>query len=289
MSNKLRTTPFDHLPEDFTLENLQAAGFSQQEIDALNEGDDPAFPEMLNAAEPETPAQPGHEPEPQAPAAAPQPVQIEIPDTAGAAEKLARFDAEMDEITTRYDDGEITRAEMQEQLTRIAREHAEAKAALEAAAALQKAQESQMAAQRQAIVRQWEAACETYRAQHPALFSDEHLAGFDQAVRAVTGDPGLSHLTMQQMLDRAAESYRLNYTARTGKVIGAAAPADPGKPQLRTDPREPPIQTLAGVNGETTSDLNAGLFAAIDATEDPIRREAMIAKLTPSQLEAYFS
>lgn len=297
-----RETALDNIPPDFTLEKLQAL-LSQQEIEAMRADDPDMFADEPAAAAAPAPAAPAPAavqlpPPPEAPpvqqAAPVQPPQIDIPDTTDAQAVVAAFDSKMEAVQSKYDDGEITAAEFRAHLSALAKEQAAAQARIDMAAQLEAQVQAQKTAAADAERQQFSDLIKAHAARpdKAVFYSDEHRAGWDIALRAVTGDPSLAHLTLAQCIERAEQSYRMNYTATTGKVLPGSPvpPQETAKTQLqvRTDERDPPPQTLAGLNGETMGDANASMFAAIDAMTDPIEAEKAVAALSPGAREMYF-
>lgn len=291
---------FDALPEKFSAERLRAL-LEPAELEALR-GDEAMAEANLFAAESSAADQkPSATPQPDSPAAqqmqapvqappAPPP-QITIPDTTDAKAVVAGFDQKLAQATAKFNDGELTSEELTAELARLTNEKAEAQARITVATDLEKASAEQIAAYQTSVEKQWNAALDAYQASNAVLWEPEHVAGWDAALRAVTGGPAGEGLTYAQQIAKAHEVYRMNYTAMTGKVLGAAASTIQQQPKLAVsqEQRDPPPQTLAGLNGETASDPSTSTFAAIDAVanSDPIRAEQMIRQLTEAQRDAY--
>ena len=117
----VQQTPADNVPEDFTLESLKASSLTEAEVNALMGGDDP-LTDSAPEPEPATPPAEAVPPVVQAPpppvVEAPKPVQI--PDTAQAEAIIAKVDADLEALTAKYDEGELTRVEFLEQQRALA-------------------------------------------------------------------------------------------------------------------------------------------------------------------------
>lgn len=281
----------DDMPEDFTLDQLKA-GLTPQEFEAIQADAEIALPDPTAEPAPATPeanAQPAPAP---APAAPPPPAPV-IPDTTEAVAKIAKADADLTAIAERYDAGELTRAEMLEQQKAIIAEQARAQVLIDQAAQVQQ-QVAQTAQQ------QWFNSLEAMKKVpgNEVLWAQEHVGGWDAALKAVSGNPAYQNLPFERQQELARDFYAADYKARTGqelplpaKQTAQTAKAEPGIPDKpRTDPRDPPVQTLSGMNGDGFAAVTDGTFAAIDAMtlRDPLRAEQMLAALTPEQRERFF-
>lgn len=286
MSN-MQTTPLDHMPADFSLETLKAH-LTDQEIAALQVGDDPAFPEELPPAE----AAPVVTQQPAAQQAPVMPVLPDVPDTTAAKATVDAFDAKLDALQAQFDDGEMDTIELRAAMKALAAEQAQAQALIQQAQAVEKIRVDTTQAVQQTLEQQWNATLDSYQKDHPELWAKEHVNGWDAALKAVTGSEAHANLNMAQCVAKAHEVYRMNYTAATGKVLGAPkldASGDPIPKAARTDPREP-LQTLAGINGEPATTMNDGTFAVIDRTMNlsPERAEDLVRALSAEQADAFF-
>lgn len=290
--NALANTKLDDFPEDFTLEDLKR-GLTPQEVEAIQADPEVALADPANPAPAAAEAAPAPAAQP-APAPQPEAPKIVVPDTTAALAVIAKADADLAAATERYDAGEITRAELLEATKAIVAEQAKAQVVVE---------QAQQAVQQiqQTVEQQWFAAGDAFKAVpgNEVLWSPEHIKGWDQALRTVSGTPDYQNLPMNRQYELAKDFYAADYKARTGQALpisGSSAPpapaGTPGVPdKARTDPRDPPVQTLGGINGDATSMVTDGTFAAIDRMmdENPIKAEAMIAALTPSQQEQFFA
>lgn len=301
---------FPDLPETFDLNELKGV-FSAEEIAELAAGDDPVVkldPETPKESDTETLgdqdkaaleaaqlAQQTAQQQQQAAdeakrvAAEAQKAQeppVEIPDTAEADAVIKAFDAKLDEIQTKYDDGDMTRAEMNAAVKALNDQVSDAKVTIS------RATEIIQTEQAKANTR-WNSALDTFKAAgNEALWSQEHVKGFDASLKAVTGNPENSGLPFDALIKLAARQYQATFEARTGQTLTigqAPKPADP-KPQAQQKQERPDApQLLGGLNGDGGLSVDDGTFAAIDRTmdSDPLAAEKMLARLPAATREAY--
>jgi len=317
-----QSTQFDHIPETFTVESLQADGFTDQEIAALSEGDDaivdaattpettaneetdalqvPAPQEAEATTEtPPIETTPAPEDVPATPKAeeappAPEPVPLpELPDVTAHEATVAESDTALDNLLTQYDDGEITGEELRTQQKAIIAEQAKAQAAIEQANLLQTQAQEIATTNQQTQAEHFYSRVNAYKEAVPAIFSDEHINGWDAHVQAVTGNPIFADMTVDQQLRLAQDQYAAEYKVRHGKELDFGTPAPEAttedKLQVKTEPRPDGVQTLAGVNSASAEALTDSTFAAIDKkmAEDPLAAEALIDQLEQKDPEAY--
>lgn len=285
----VQQTPADNVPEDFTLESLKASSLTEAEVNALMGGDDPLTD---SAPEPEAEAPPAAAVPPvvQAPppvVEAPKPVQI--PDTTQAEATIAKVDADLEALTAKYDEGELTRAEFLEQQRVLAQKGAAAQVQIETAQQIANTHAEQRKATFATLLDQ-------YKAQgNDLLWSPEHINGWDAALRAVTGNQAYVNLPLDRQIQLAHDMYAANHKAVTGQAIPgsktAQAEPDAQAPGRRTDPRPEPVQTLAGFNGDSNAAMDDGTFAAIDRRmmTDPLGAEKMLMRLPQDQQDAFLS
>lgn len=292
MTNTDTTPDFaDQIPLDFTLESLATSTLSKAEIDAMTSGDDPVFATppaeaQASAAPPEPMAAPTPAPAPQA---TPQP---QLPDTTQAEAIIAKVDADLEALALKYDDGELTRAEWMAQQKALVQQQAAAQVTIEKA-------QSIVTDVRTQRLETFNGLLNAYKAQpdNAILWSQEHIGGWDAALRAVTGNPAYADLPLDRQISLAHDFYSANVKAMTGNALprarveaGTATPAAPAaKPGPRQEPRPEPVQTLAALNGDTAASITDGTFAAIDrqAEVSPFTAEEMFARMTPQQQRDY--
>ena len=290
------------LPETFTIADLEKT-FDPSEIEALREDDPEMFTEPAeNPAEDAATA----DDDPAAAARAataktaptaeeePAPALADIPDTTAAAARLAQIKTERAALRESYDNGEMTSEEMDQAIDKLVDDQASALAEIKRAEDIAaKNQTSRESA--------WNAALEGFKAQgNEALFGEEHVAGFDKALRTVTNfkdNPENASLPFSVLISMAAQQHAIAYQTRTGKALevktakGKTA-AGTGVEQRRgprTDPRPDPIDTLSGFNAPGDEMVQESRFGAIDkiAERDPEEAERMLASMTPAERDRY--
>lgn len=296
----------DQLPEEFDLSELDKH-LTEAEIEALKVGEEPLIPpdnaaelaeaEAARVAAEEAASVKAAQDAAQADAlkaqqqAAQQPIQI--PDTSAAEAEVNRIGGEIEALLEKYDNADITREQFQQQQAALVKQQAVAQAQIDAAA-----QVINNAAQQRIV--QWNASLEAFKAanaaQAQALWSADHIQGWDAALRAVTGSQAYASMPFDRQIGLAYDLYAAEVKAVTGRALPAMAqatvPQQQPKPEpvgKRTDPRPDPVQTLGGLNGADDSLVTDGSFAAIDKmmSIDPIQAEQMLARLPEDKYDAY--
>jgi len=290
---QMKNTPHDHIPEEFSVDDLKESGFTDAEIDLLSKGDDTDPPLVTIEAKPDdTPENDdidgddglGNPPiEPQAAPVVEQPKpapKIEIPDTADAERVISEMDRKLDAIQTDYDNGELTPEELRAQTRALIEEQARAQILIDQA-------NSAMQAARHTAEQSFYSTLDAYYEANnaAALLSEDHLARWDANLRAVTGNTALQSLPYERMIQLAHERYASEYQAIHGKPLPIAVPK-PGQNVQKLTPRDAStrpeaIQTLSGVNGDLTDAISDSRAAALDrmAAEDPLQAEAQLAQM----------
>lgn len=326
MTLRVQETPHDHIPEEFTIESLKAGGMTDQEIELLGSGDDPIVdlnpaPEgeeakagegdpaaevtVGSAPETEQKADPDPEPAPEAKSADPvpdpapeavaDPAPIQVPDTTEHEAKVEEIDNKLVELLQKYDDGELTSEEFTTQQRTMVTEQAQAQAAINQAATIaQNSVEEQQA--------HFYSRLEAYKEDAAELWSEEHLAGWDKNLRAVTGNEGYADMTRDAQIKLAHKMYAAEYEARHGTPLNIGKKADPAptpdpkgddpdKLEVRKGEKPEAPQTLANFNSESTSELEDSTFAAVDRQimKDPIAAENAFERMTPEQQDRFLN
>ncbi|MEO9970575.1 MAG: hypothetical protein ABJD57_14525 [Roseibium sp.] len=335
MTFRVKETEHDHIPEEFTVEMLEEAGFEESEIKLLSEGDDPIVtiedPDAEAKAAADDPAKgdvgapPAEESDiadqttgdddaaaqqtaadaqkaaEDAAAAekAAEPTEVEdpqmpqVPDTTEAEAKLAEADQALEALLTKYDDGELTSEEYREQQKAIIAEQTQAQADITNA---QSVADQGIQQQQQ----HWFNRLEAYKEAAPDLWSEEHLAGWDRQLRAVTGNQAYGDLSRDAQIKMAHRLYAAEYEARNGTPLEIAPPAAKGeakaedkgpeeKLEVKKGEKPKAPQTLADFNSDTSAEVEDSRFAAIDRQimKDPIAAENAYDSMTPEQQERF--
>lgn len=276
-------------PNVFTLDELVDA-LTPAEIEALKEEDLVAKePEEPAATDPVAEAQRTVDEVTQAAQETKQeqaePVVPTAPQTGEIEAQIAAYDAKLDELATKYEDGDLAFADFTAQQRALAKEQA----ALEVQ--LDQARESVSSAQ-QTWEQAWYAKVDAHMAQYPELQQGDAMAGFDRALRTVTADQAYSALSMQQKIDLAHRNLANELAVTKGVTLSGPGRDEPAKRiGPRTDPREDAPVTLAGVNGAPASNVDDGAFAHIERLmeTDPIKAEKAVAALSDEQRTAFLS
>lgn len=314
MTIRISTTDHDHIPEEFSVASLREGGFSEEEITALGQGDDPLVDLEADGDAAAAPAQDldealaeGAEPQPKEAAApvsaesidiedVPDPEVPEFKDTAEEKAVVAAIDERLADISNRYDEGDMTNAEfIAEQKALIAQQTA-------AQVAIQRAEE-EIARTGDSVRNHWFARVDAYKQVAPELFSDEHLTAWDRKLRSVTGDASYSDMSRDAQIRMAHRLYAAEYEARNGQPLNIPVPSkggksEPrqkadGKPQVdvRTDKRPDPISTLSGYNADTGADVEDSRHAAIDKQimRDPLAAEKAFDSMSADEQDRYLN
>lgn len=287
------------LPETFTIEELEAT-FDPTEIAQMRKDDPemfaPATPDGDEGADDQTAAadaatKAAADTKVTEEVADDRPKLVDVPDTTAAEARVKAAKVDRAALRERYDNGEMTGAELDAALDKLAEEQAAA------AAEVMRATEAIKANQKTAND-SWLESLEKFKAQgNDALFGDDHAAGFDKALRAVTGDPDNAALPYSTMIQMAAQQHAVAYQARTGKALevkmasGKAAPrtGEEARRGPRQDQRPDPVETLSNLNAPGADMVADSRFAAIDriADRDPLAAEEAFAKMSPEEQERY--
>ena len=302
----------DHIPPDFTLEQLKASlGMDEEEALRMTTGDDPMFTaEQVAKAFPKEEAQPENQldaigapvaaveqakvaapapvaPSVEAPVSTAPPQQLVTPDLTEAQKVIAGSMSAIEALNSKFDDGDMTRAEWTAAIA------AQTDAVTNAKAQVMQAQAA-TESYRNSFIKQWQPVISAFEAQHahltgPNVDSVVHKA-WDNALTQVNTDPQYAHLGLQARAELVYDVLGPQLRA-IGKVFperqaqpAAAAIASATGP--RTDARPEAMQTLAGLANASLPPVNDSTFAAID-TLDPEAAEAAMARMTPEQMDKY--
>ncbi len=285
----------DGLPEIFTEDDLSVLSDAEiaeiramQEEDAAAEADAPAeaqqpAAEAESAPDDTTQTVPDDQ-EPQTIVELPP-----IPDTSEAKAALEEIDGKIDEIKEMFKDGDIDEDEYADQLTQIAAQRAEHDAAIKAAEAI----ERQHQERHEQDLRAWYSKTEAFMEAHPSLKSDEHLPGFDAALKFVTSS--FPNMDADAQIELAFQNYAQAAAAAGTPLPDAPAPSakqpDGKKVEVKSgDPELPP--TIAAIPATDISAGEDGQFATLDRIVDspnPYAAEDALARLSEEQMEAYLA
>lgn len=304
-----QTLTADDIPMEFTLEGLRAH-FSDEEIAAMNDDDDPILPgvDLKAKAQPEGEDDAGDEvtdgddPAPKADAAPADPAPVvaepeqDPPPPVNIAhyeKTVADLDTKLDELQQAYDDGDLTSAEWKAQLADVVKAQAVAQMQLENAKTIPA---TPIEDYREA----WFSKVTAYQQQHAYLSEPEHYDNWDAALKMVNTNGAYAKLTMSQKIEQAHRIYAAHYEGLEGKPLPTrpglttaqkeAAAVEAEKPTgPRTDPRPEAPTTLANLTNANDGGLEDGRFAQIDrvADQDPLKGEQLFSQMSEADQIAY--
>lgn len=216
---------------------------------------------------------------PAQPAAASAPLLIvEAPEDADG--KLAKIADDKKAILQKYEDGELTGAEMQAQTDALNEQALEIKLAVREAALAQKMEQQRLNAL-------WVNDCNTFLAKHPEYADKERSNLLDEYILALSKVPSNGSLTNAQALEKAHKMVKVHLNE----------PLDDPKPQPEQKkvankqpiPKPDPQPNIASLPAATIADTSGGEFASLDRLQksDPIAYEEKLYAMTPAQRERY--
>lgn len=271
---------------------------AQAEADTAAVQVDPA-PQPEPAPQASDPAaQAAPEPAPQAaePEPAPQPQQ-RGPDPRALVDNLApqiaAFETQRGELLDKFEDGDLTRDDLQTALDELNAQADPLKAQVAVA--------ENAAAQDETS---WNGAVGDYLTAHPGLKgSDEVLQAFDNAVRYVTGNDNFAHMSYEEQLARAHAQIEFEAEATGLKGVPPSAKANAPTPEPTPAPKaeaqkpqgpdmRTPPPTLAHAPASDISELKDSPFASLQSlieTGDSDAIEAAYSRLTPAQRDEFSS
>jgi hypothetical protein len=299
---KINHTDHDHIPEEFTIEGLKESGLTDQEIDALTEGDDPIVTRPDPEADDDATAaalEVGKAPKadeaaaqaaPKQEAAPPDPKLPEIPDTSAAEERVGKIDEELSSLSEKYDEGELSTAEFVELQRKLILEQTKAQLYIEQAG--QVMQQAARTAQQH-----WNDRLEAYKAEAPDLWAESNVGDWDRHLRSVTGNSHYADMPRDAQIRLAHQNMAAEYELRHGEPFPIAPKAKGKGPASKTglttsqEKRPDPISTLHGYNSDTSAEVEDSTFAAIDraSAKDPLAGEEAFMRLTPEQQERFLN
>lgn len=293
------------LPARFTLESLSGS-LTEEEIDALSEGDDPLLSKPAAADDDDddddddagdNAAGAGGDTPPPA-EAKPDPVFTPVDVTAHQA-VLDGLKDERKKLRDAWNDGDLTDEEFDQKTDELNDKAIEARTAIKEAGQRQEDYKAELA-------NTWYAKTDRVLAANPALKDNQPvaeldgnsvLALFDAACRQVTSHPNFAHMTLDQKLAQAERMTSDVYKARTGKDLAApkrAAKADPAekidpKAKVREQGKRPdPVQTLGTITAASEIAVEDSRFAGIDKL-DGLEQERAFAAMSPAERDAYLA
>lgn len=195
-----------------------------------------------------------------------------------ADEQLQAIATQKDELVAKFDDGELTAKEYQQELDKLARQEREIEQAQFKAQLAQEMSEQQ---QRNA----WLATVNAFLDENPAYRQNPLMyKTLDLSVRELAAQEENQGLSGQEILAKAH--------AQITEQFGLAAPKaeDKGKPKKSRKPINAP-PSLAHVPAATATEMEDGRWGKLDRMmeSDPEGYEAALAKMSDADRDAYLS
>lgn len=207
---------------------------------------------------------------------APALIKSELPADLDA--KLADIDKREDELSEKFEDGELTTAEYRAELRKLTGERGEIEKAQLKHSLAEDFNQAQLEAN-------WQRDCDQFLAKHPEVKSSQlRMDAFDTVVRRVTGEsmaagkaPGMADL------QKAYAEWSEQLGVQPAKP--SAKDAKPAKHSRELPP------TLAKVPAAEMQDTADGKWAHLDRLmdTDPLGYEAALAKMSEADQDAYLS
>lgn len=201
--------------------------------------------------------------------------------TEPATTRLAAIETEVEALSTKFDDGDLTAKEYAAALKKLTDEKANLDWTVRKAALAAEIEE-------QAATRAWFGTVNEFLAAHPEIKANNlRYASFDMAVREVTGDTGNNSLTATQKLQKAYD--------RWAGDLGIAKPAAAAPKQAEATPSPAPRRTLppnlTKIPAAAVQSTDDGRFGVLDRLleADPIAFEARMASLSDADRAAYMA
>lgn len=202
---------------------------------------------------------------------------------ADAEQKLADIKTQKEALITKFDDGELSAKEMQQQLDALGKQEREIERAIDKAQIA-----AELESQRQK--NQWDADCGNFLAAHPEYVGEanaEVFAHLNETIMAYAKMPRNANLTGPQLLDKAHKAVMLE---RGTPVADVKPDPLPGKKQVPIPkPALPP--TLGGVPAAASNDPSEGKWASLDRlqTANPEAYEKALADMSDSERDKYLA
>lgn len=218
---------------------------------------------------------------------------IEVPDITGADSKLEKLTSEytiakneLSDLQQKWDDGELTEAEYNIETSVLERKMARLEGKIEAAEEQAEDEAAKIERYNEQIKQAWDYE-ETKFFQQPEnkkfLESPRMMKALNEIVIELQQQPNLTAKEFGKLLQDARNSY----TQEFGEFYQGAKQPEP-KPQAKPQPRkvEPP-KTLAHIPVSEPNNVLDGRFAVLDNIKDPEQLEKAIARMSPSDRDAY--
>ena len=220
---------------------------------------------------------------------------IEIPDITGADSKLEKLTSEytiakneLSDLQQKWDDGELTEAEYNIETSVLERKMARLEGKIEAAEEQAEEEAAKIERYNQQIQLAWNQEEKSFFEQpenKKFLESPRMMKALNEIVIELQQQPNLTPKDFNKLLKDARNSY----VGEFGEFYhGAKQPESKPQPVAKPQPRkvEPP-KTLAHVPVAEPNNVLDGRFAVLDNIKDPEQLEKAIARMSPSDRDAY--
>jgi len=220
---------------------------------------------------------------------------IEIPDITGADSKLEKLTSEytiakneLSDLQQKWDDGELTEAEYNIETSALERKMARLEGKIEAAEEQAEEEAAKIEHYNQQVQAAWNQEEKAFFEQpenKKFLESPRMMKALNEIVIELQQQPNLTPKDFNKLLKDARNSY----VGEFGEFYhGAKQPESKPQPVAKPQPRkvEPP-KTLAHVPVAEPNNVLDGRFAVLDNIKDPEQLEKAIARMSPSDRDAY--
>lgn len=220
---------------------------------------------------------------------------IEIPDITGADSKLEKLTSEytiakneLSDLQQKWDDGELTEAEYNIETSALERKMARLEGKIEAAEEQAEDEAAKIERYQKQAEQVWNQEKDKFFAlpeNQKFLQKRSMFNALDGFVKELLEQPHLTPKDLGNVLREARQKYVEDF----GEFYQGARQQHEPKPQPTVKPQskvEPP-KTLAHVPVAEPNNVLDGRFAALDNIKDPEQLEKAIARMSPSDRDAY--
>ena len=219
---------------------------------------------------------------------------IEVPDITGADSKLEKLTSEytiakneLSDLQQKWDDGELTEAEYNIETSALERKMARLEGKIEAAEEQAEEEAAKVERYNQQVQAAWNQEEKAFFEQpenKKFLESPRMMKALNEIVIELQQQPNLTPKDFNKLLKDARNSYVSEFGEFYQGAKQPESKSQPTKPQPRKV--EPP-KTLAHVPVAEPNNVTEGRFAPLDSIKDPDQLEAVIARMNPSDRDAY--
>ena len=219
---------------------------------------------------------------------------IEVPDITGADSKLEKLTSEytiakneLSDLQQKWDDGELTQAEYNIETSALERKMARLEGKIEAAEEQAEEEAAKVERYNQQVQAAWNQEEKAFFEQpenKKFLESPRMMKALNEIVMELQQQPNLTPKDFNKLLKDARNSYVSEFGEFYQGAKQPESKSQPTKPQPRKV--EPP-KTLAHVPVAEPNNVAEGRFAPLDSIKDPDQLEAVIARMNPSDRDAY--